>query len=441
MHFETSRHRPIALIAVVAALRIAHSVTAEIIHVYEGQSIQAAIDVAADGDEIVVHPGIYDEMIDLLGKAIIVRSSDGPDPTMIHAHDEGTVVSCISGEGPATILEGLTITGGYAGAAGGLLNVSSSPTVTNCVFVSNIASVGGAMTNTHSSPVIIGCSFVENGAYNHGGAIYNEWSAPMVIDCQFTDNGAFVGVGGGVSSIDSAPLLERCTFNANWAIESGGAIHNLTSDITVVNGAFIANESWHISGAVYSGGGNSRMVNCTLSGNVAPDGGGAVYVDAGAIELSNCILWGDSPNEITGPAEVDHSDVEGGHEGVGNIDADPHFAAPASGDYRLSPSSPCIDRGDNAAVPVGVTIDLDGFPRFVDDPAKPDAWSGQPPIVDMGAYEYQADGDLVRTDVVDLLQVLAQWGTSGGGEADVNYDGAVEVLDLLVVLGAWGACP
>jgi len=47
-----------------------------------------------------------------------------------------------------------------------------------------------------------------------------------------------------------------------------------------------------------------------------------------------------------------------------------------------------------------------------------------------------ADGTV---DVLDLLQVLAQWGTSGG--ADVNYDGIVDVLDLLVVLGAWGACP
>ncbi len=41
-------------------------------------------------------------------------------------------------------------------------------------------------------------------------------------------------------------------------------------------------------------------------------------------------------------------------------------------------------------------------------------------------------------DVLDLLEVLSQWGTSGS--ADVTGDGIVDVLDLLEVLSAWGPC-
>jgi len=41
-------------------------------------------------------------------------------------------------------------------------------------------------------------------------------------------------------------------------------------------------------------------------------------------------------------------------------------------------------------------------------------------------------------DVLDLLEVLSQWG--GSGTADINGDGVVDVLDLLEVLGAWGPC-
>ncbi len=41
-------------------------------------------------------------------------------------------------------------------------------------------------------------------------------------------------------------------------------------------------------------------------------------------------------------------------------------------------------------------------------------------------------------DVLDLLEVLAQWGSSGS--ADVTGDGTVDVLDLLEILGAWGPC-
>ena len=46
-------------------------------------------------------------------------------------------------------------------------------------------------------------------------------------------------------------------------------------------------------------------------------------------------------------------------------------------------------------------------------------------------------GDSI-VDVLDLLEVLAQWGTSGS--ADITGDGIVDVLDLLEVLGAWGPC-
>ena len=46
---------------------------------------QGAIAEAMDGDEIVVAPGTYFESINLGGLSITLRSSDGPDPTIIDA--------------------------------------------------------------------------------------------------------------------------------------------------------------------------------------------------------------------------------------------------------------------------------------------------------------------------------------------------------------------
>jgi hypothetical protein len=77
---------------------------------------------------------------------------------------------------------------------------------------------------------------------------------------------------------------------------------------------------------------------------------------------------------------VTYSDVDGSYAGTGNIDADPLFVSTA--DLHLQSTSPCIDAGSNAAVPSGVTTDLDGDPRIVDGP---DADSIA--TVDMGAYE------------------------------------------------------
>lgn len=44
------------------------------------------------------------------------------------------------------------------------------------------------------------------------------------------------------------------------------------------------------------------------------------------------------------------------------------------------------------------------------------------------------------TNVLDLLEILAAWG-SDDPNADVNADGVVDVLDLLAIIAAWGPCP
>ncbi|MCP4711037.1 MAG: hypothetical protein GY869_20645, partial [Planctomycetes bacterium] len=69
-------------------------------------------------------------------------------------------------------------------------------------------------------------------------------------------------------------------------------------------------------------------------------------------------------------------------------DVDPmFFSSNAPYDFHLQPGSPCIDAGDNNAIPADITTDLDGQPRFVDD-STIDTGSGIPPLVDMGVFEY-----------------------------------------------------
>ncbi len=100
---------------------------------------------------------------------------------------------------------------------------------------------------------------------------------------------------------------------------------------------------------------------------------------------------------------------------------------------------------DNTAVPKGITEDLEGNPRFVDDPDTKDTGNGDPPIVDMGAYEFQAcPADLDRSgavDIGDLIAVLAAWGPCNGCVEDLDGSGDVEIGDLIAVLLAWGPCP
>ncbi len=50
---------------------------------------------------------------------------------------------------------------------------------------------------------------------------------------------------------------------------------------------------------------------------------------------------------------------------------------------------------------------------------------------------YDGDGNV---GILDLLALLAAWGSNPGGPPDFDGDGSVGVLDLLTLLANWGPC-
>jgi len=302
---------------------------------------------------------------------------------------------------------------------GGMENVGSSPTVTDCNFSENTASdSGGGMYNLiNSSPTVTNCTFSGNSASSSGGGMYNDdSSSPTVTDCNFTANSA--GFGGGMHNFYySSPLVTNCTFSGNLATDPGnghgggmGNWNNCSPTLTncIFSGNFAADFGGGIGGAfdssptlinctfsanyaVWAGGGmfissTETVINCTFSSNSAGESGGGIHNYWGSSPtVTNCILWGNTPDEIfndaTSSSTVTYSDVQGGWPGMANIDADPWFVDAGAGNFRLASGSPCIDAGDNTAVPALVITDLDGNPRIADGN------NDGNPVVDMGAYE------------------------------------------------------
>ena len=141
-------------------------------------TIQAAVDAALDGDIVVLTKGTFvgegNRDVDFRGKAITIRSRSGQakhctidiggTPESPHR-----AFKFISGEGPASILEGITMTGGYAPpgptipAGGAVLCYQSSPTIRQCRFVNNYSSLAcGAVNGNGSSMRIDDCYFSGN---------------------------------------------------------------------------------------------------------------------------------------------------------------------------------------------------------------------------------------------------------------------------------------
>ncbi|UCC30074.1 MAG: hypothetical protein JSU86_17985 [Phycisphaerales bacterium] len=319
-----------------------------------------------------------------------------------------------SGTGETTLLDGFTVTGGNANASypnnggGGMFNVYGNPTLMDCTFSENSASAGGGVRNDNSDPILANCKFSGNSGAYSGGGMFNNESAPSLTNCLFLGNSSTSG--GGVCNVYSYPTLANCTFSGNSAGWVGGGMDNNSSSPT--------------------------LVNCTFSGNSAGLSGGGIRNNWSGPTLTNCILWsnrdlrGDGrPGQIfdglgslttaTYSCVQDAMPGDGDvYPGLANIDGSPLFldadgpdGIPGTGDEDLSltPRSPCLDVGDNTAVPADVydldgdgdtseplPIDLAGLDRFFDDPCSPDLGNPDPlwpalAIMDMGAQEYQGD--------------------------------------------------
>ncbi len=320
----------------------------------------------------------------------------------------------------------------------GFFSNSAEPLIRNCVIRDNEAQeFGGGAYALRKGPIFVLCTFRNNTAGNGGGALFQK-GAPnglpavdlVLVNCEFWDNNG--GDAGGGLAISNAILAPGTTYEITNCLFVG-------NDATLGGAAFFSSLT----------GGGGIITNCTFVDNPT---GSAIY-GGGALApmtITNSILWFNEPNQVVNPsAEVNYTNIEGGWtgDGTGYIDVEPDFG-PGSDNYRLFYDSAGIDAADNDAVPCDEfdvdddgedcdapaqdTPDLDLTERRIDDPDTDDTGNGDPPLVDMGAYEFEpCPWDLDEgcfVGVGDLLILLADWGNPYG------------VQDLLDLLAAWGPC-
>lgn len=276
----------LALVGVMVLITL--PARAAIINVPGNQpTIQAGINAANPGDEVVAAPGTHAGGINFNGKAITVRSTDPTNPAVVAAtiiSGGASVVRCLSGEGPNSVLSGFVIRDGFiVGNGGGMRNVNSSPTVTHCTFIDNLAfnGNGGGMSNVNSNPTVTHCTFSNNesdfdSANGGGGGMYNSGSSPTVTSSTFSNNSALNGAG--MYNLDgSSPEVTNCTFNANFA-GAGGGIAVDSSAVELSNCTISGNFALSGGGVSVGWFGLTRLRNCTVTGNTANGQGGAVFV-------------------------------------------------------------------------------------------------------------------------------------------------------------------
>jgi parallel beta-helix repeat protein len=383
---------------------------AEVLHVpAEWKSIQEAIDEASHGDTIVVAPGTYKENIYFKGKAVTVKSSHGPNRTVLDGTRSGPVVHFIFGEWLDSVLTGFTVRNGLAPQGGGVYCDGSSPTVRGNKIVLNKADIGGGIYCTqYAFPEIADNIISQNLATFMGAGICTVESTPLVsgnrINANFGD-----GIACAVFAVDIRfnEITDNegsgIDLNDSWGHVKGNFISsNHESGISLwMSDPIVANNLVH-----YNGDSGIRMdtcdsyapdiLNCTLVLNQADEGGGIFCLDSKPTVV-NTILWdndADTGAEIfieslfsTSEMDISYSDVRDGQGqvfvdgssvldwGPGMIDDPPDFAATDPVDFHLLWTSPCRDAGDSS-VQGTEELDVEGDPRV---------YGG---IVDIGADEF-----------------------------------------------------
>jgi hypothetical protein len=157
--------------------------------------IQDAVNYSADGDTVLVYPGIYYENVDVSGKGIVLASTWllNPQDSLIHqtvidGDHQGSCIRSTSGESWTSI-------------------------------------IGLKLQNGSGTKTAYGKPYV----YGFGGGIYIYQSLLIIQNCFITNN--FGGYGGGISSRWSSVMLKSNTFTNNWAAHGGGGISTLVSTV------------------------------------------------------------------------------------------------------------------------------------------------------------------------------------------------------------------
>ena len=367
----------LSLLSIILCFSMAFGAIINVPEEYE--SIQGAIDAAVDGDTVLVAEGIYtgeeNKNLDLLGKAITVKSENGPEACIIDCEGNGRGFYFHSNEGHNSVVSGFTIKrgsiglgppangeaqGGHAaGAAGaGILIEDCSPTIEDCIISEcEVIGYGGGIAvlgDPDSSP-----------------------SSPIISDCVISDNEAHLseeeesgGRGGGLALHDNAsPVVKRCIIRDNRAQKGGGVSLDSEAEETVSpslsNCVITANTAEDDGGAVNAEGNTAPAItNCTISRNEARGevGGRDIVLDTdSSAVIVNSIIYDErvgSVEEIVFREDslpvVAYSNiqVELPEEiaDVGNISEDPLFVDPDGDnrDFSLHLLSPCIDKATPA---------------------------------------------------------------------------------------------
>jgi len=290
-------HGLLALLALV--LLIAPAADAATIRVPAHQpTIQAGIDAAADGDTVLVSDGTWTGLgnrdLDFHGKAITVRSQNGPEACIIDCEELGRGFFLHSGESRTSAIRGFTITRGAveSGTAyqwedgGGIRCEGTSPVIEGNRIVENTGT--GIACHNYGAALIVNNTIAGNQP-NIGAGIMCNNASPRISNNRIHSNEVHnigPGLGGGIYCYDSAAVIRGNeifdNLAAGYTVEfpgRGGGICAIVFDGSIQDNIIRGNVAEGMGGGIFLVDSSPRVRNNLIIHNVADDHGGGIGIE------------------------------------------------------------------------------------------------------------------------------------------------------------------
>ena len=385
--------------SIIASLLFAISLSATVINVPADQTtIQAGINVAVEGDTVLVQPGTYVENIIIDGKDITVGSlflttqdTSYISQTIIDGNQLGSVIQILNSETGSVNLIGLSIQNGTGTndevyspwvGGGGIFTKDANVNIDNCVITNCTEQYrygGGILFYPSSKSLNLISSTINNCNSNDNGGGLALFSGNFTLtDVVVESCAAYPGAGGVYVAGDINIANSQFKSNTGDALQASGLMSAI-----VRNSLFTKNLDTAIE---VNSGASVQLNNVDIVNNyeysTSQSGTGILLTQGGHIDVINCVLWnnpaanilfnsGGDPNTATIAYSIISSDSgsavlnnNGTLEwGLGNINIDPRFINAQVDNYKLLASSPCINAGHpDSTDSDGSRADMGAFP-------------------------------------------------------------------------------